>query len=263
MQTPGKQWLAILFLAALPLAQAEVSEQVVDLPTRSGVSQRLLVLSPPQSKAAVILFAGGHGGLQISPEGKFGWGEGNFLVRTRQLFAEQALQVIVMDAPSDRQQPPFLDMFRQTAEHAEDIQAVIAWARQQSNIPVWLIGTSRGSESAAFGALQLAPPSGPDGLVLTSTVLTGKKSNPVPAMALSKIHIPVLVVHHEQDDCSLCSFSSISLLMNRLTQATPKQLLSFQGGESQGDPCGAYAHHGYNGLEKEVVVKIAEWVLGH
>ena len=117
-------------------AQAQTEQKVVDIPTRAGVSQRMLVLSPPEPKAAVILIPGGHGGLQISPGGAIKWGEGNFLLRTRQLFAEQGLLVVVVDAPSDRQNSPFLSGFRQTPEHAADIRAVIAWLRGQAKIPV-------------------------------------------------------------------------------------------------------------------------------
>ena len=134
---------------------AQVSEKVVDIPTRPGVTQRFLFLVPENPKAAVILFPGGHGGLQISQNGTLRWGKENFLVRTRQEFADKGLSVVIIDAPSDRQSQPFLSGFRQKAEHAEDIKAVIAWLRKQNNVPVWLVGTSRGTQSAAFIATQL------------------------------------------------------------------------------------------------------------
>jgi hypothetical protein len=38
-------------------------------------------------------------------------------------------------------------------------------------------------------------------------------------------------------------------------------VLSFTGGENRGDPCEALAHHGYNGLESDVVQKTAAWIL--
>ena len=131
---------------------------------RPGVTQRLLVLSPPEPKAAVTLIAGGHGGLQIFFNGSFKWGDGNFLIRTRQLFVDQGLTVAILDAPSDRHSPPFLSGFRQTAEHTEDIKAVIAWLREQAKVPVWLVGTSRGTQSAAYVTIALADSDGPDGL---------------------------------------------------------------------------------------------------
>lgn len=261
MHRAVKVWASLLFLAFATRAYGQIVEKVVDIPTRPGVSQRMVVLSPQKPKASVILFAGGHGGLQIFPNGSFKWGEGNFLVRTRQLFADQGLLVVVVDAPSDRQSPPYLSGFRQRPEHVADIKAVIAWVREQAKVPVWLVGTSRGTQSAAYVATELDDSEGPDGLVLSSTILTDNKGRPVPAMPLDKLHIPVLVVHHEQDGCGHCSFSDISGLMEKLGSVPKKQLLTFKGGQNRGDPCEAFAYHGFNGLEREVVAQIATWIL--
>ncbi|MDO8958954.1 MAG: alpha/beta hydrolase [Rhodocyclaceae bacterium] len=256
-----KIWLTLLLALHLAQAQAQIATGVVDIPTRPGVTQRLLVLPVQDPRAAVILFAGGHGGLQITSNGAFKWGENNFLIRTRQLFADQGLLVIVVDTPSDRQSGPFLSGFRQLPEHAEDIKAVIAWARKQAPVPVWLVGTSRGTQSAAFVATRLDGQEGPDGLVLTATILTDNKSRPVPALPLDQLRIPVLVVHHEQDGCSHCSFNDVPSLMDRLGGSPRKQLLSFKGGENRGDPCAALAYHGFNGLERDVVAQIAAWIV--
>jgi len=258
-----KPWIAASFIALISQAQAQIEQRVVDIPTRPGVTQRMIVIAPPSPKAAVVLIAGGHGGLQIFPNGSLKWGDGNFVVRTRQLFADQGLMVAVVDAPSDRQSPPYLGGFRQKPEHAEDIKAVIAWMREQSKAPVWLVGTSRGTQSAAFVATQLSGPEGPDGIVLSSTILTDDKGRPVPAMPLRRIQIPVLVVHHEQDGCALCDFSSVPALMEKLVNSPRKELLSFKGGRSSGDPCEAMAYHGFNGIEQDVVRRTAAWIIGN
>lgn len=34
----------------------------------------------------------------------------------------------------------------------------------------------------------------------------------------------------------------------------------FEGGVSVGDPCEAFAYHGYHGIEREVVHAIATWI---
>jgi hypothetical protein len=237
------------------------SQQIVDIPTRPKVTQRMVVLRPDAPKGAVILFGGGHGGLQITSNGIFKWGEKNFLVRSRQQFAANGLMVAVVDAPSDRQSQPFLGGFRQKQEHVEDVKAVIAWIRQKASIPVWLVGTSRGTQSAAFVATQLAPADGgPDGLVLTSTILTDRNSRPVPQMPLGKIQVPTLVVHHKHDGCAHCRYGDLPQLMDKLTAVPRKELLTFEGGMSQGDPCEAMAYHGFNGIEEDVVKKIARWI---
>ena len=118
------RFLVLLALTALSLL-ADISTRTVDIPTRSGVSNRVAILSPETPKAVVVLFAGGHGGLQITDDGKFGWGEGNFLVRTRELFVKAGLMVVIVDAPSDRLHEPYLNGFRQTKEHVQDVNAVL------------------------------------------------------------------------------------------------------------------------------------------
>ena len=255
----------LVMLSALGLtlfaASAQTAQQVVDVPTRNGVTQRILFLSPPEPKATFLLFPGGHGGLGIFPNGSLKWGEGNFLVRSRQLFVDQGVAVAVVDAPSDRQSPPYLGGFRQTPEHAADIKALIAWARERSKVPVWLVGTSRGTQSAAFVATELQGSDGPDGVVLSSSILKDPRGRPVPAMPLATIRVPVLVVHHEQDGCALCSFGDVASLTSKLTNSPRTQLLQFKGGENRGDPCEAFAYHGFNGLESEVVRQTVSWVL--
>jgi hypothetical protein len=243
-------------------SSGDVAQRVVDVPTRPGVSQRFLFLSPREPRVTVVLFAGGHGGLQIAADGRVQWGGGNFLVRSRQLFVEHDLAVAIVDAPSDRQGSPsrFLTGFRQTPAHAADIKAVIAWLREHVEAPVWLIGTSRGTMSVGYLATQLTARDGPDGIVLTSTILAdGDRS--VPAMELETLRIPVLVVHHEQDGCRFCLFRDMPALMHKLDAVPVKELIAVTGGESRGDPCEAFAFHGYNGIEREVVARIAGWIV--
>jgi dienelactone hydrolase len=178
------------------------------------------------------------------------------------MFASRGLMVAVVDAPSDRQNPPCLGGFRQKPEHVADIKAVITWLKQQANIPVWLVGTSRGTQSAAFIATLLPPADGgPEGVVLSSTLLTDIPGNrPVPEMPLGRIQVPALIVHHKQDGCEHCKYGDLPRLMDKLTAVPRKELLTFEGGKSRGNPCEAMAYHGFNGIEEEVVTKIAEWL---
>lgn len=252
--------LPMLLLATASLAHAQ-TPQVVDVPSRPGVTQRILVITPEKPRAAVVLFAGGDGGLTLEADGRIPKLAGNFLVRSRQLFVEQGLSTVVIDAPSDRQSYPYLSGYRQTDDHVADAKAVIAWLRQQSKIPVWLIGTSRGTQSAAHIATRLPPADGgPDGIVLTSTVLSDPRSRAVPEMALERIRIPVLVTHHREDSCRVCLYSDVPKLMERLTTPPRKELITFDGGISTGDPCEARAYHGYNGIERKVVEAISTWI---
>ena len=248
-------WLAV---AASSLAQ---TAQVVDLPTR-GVIERMAVIAPEAPRAVVILLAGGTGRVEISDDGGIR-NEGNFLVRTRRLFAGQGLAAVVPDAPSDRHEG-MTAAFRESANHVADLAAAIAWAREKWHKPVWLVGTSRGTQSAAYAAVALSGDArSPDGIVLTSSVLArGRRDGgtPVQEQPLDQLKIPVLVVHHENDPCPVCA---PALLRGLKLPPAGSRLIMESGGISTGKPCAAFSHHGYNGIEEAVVSDISFFITSH
>src|SRR5207244_550656 len=81
-----------------------------------------------------------------------------------------------------------------------DGRAVIAALREMAPVPVWLVGTSMGTVSAANAAARLED-GGPDGLVLTSTVTRGSREmiESVGDVRLQDITVPTLLVHHRDD----------------------------------------------------------------
>lgn len=255
-----RRWL--LTVALLIAAAPAFAQQVVDLPTRPGVQVRLLVLRPAgESSSVLVLLTGGSGQVGIQPDGSVQRG-GNFLVRSRQLFADRGHAVVLLDAPSD--QPEMLGTFRDSAEHAADLGAAVAWARGAFGKPVWLVGTSRGTHSAANGAVRLQGDQAPDGIVLTSTVLgTARRAavtaRPVQDWPLEQLRIPVLVMHHAEDACGVCPPQSLPELMRKLPPATSK-LITYTGGRSAGPACEAFAFHGFNGLEPQVVADMSAWI---
>jgi len=240
----------------------EFSSQVIEIPTRQGVTESFELLTPQQPKAVIVSFTGGDGRVYwqyATPANS----KSNFLERNRTLFAERGFVVASIAPPSDRKD---LNLFRETPEHVQDIQALIAWLRQKFSLPVWLVGTSAGTMSVAFAAIQSTGSTGPDGIVLTSTVLDksdngSHKNLPVPDLAIDKIRIPVLVIHHEKDGCILCQPSVLSGLMRKLTNAARKELVTFSGGQNIGDPCGPQSYHGFNGIDEEVIDKVAGWII--
>ena len=259
-------WLRVVMLAlgslsgTLP-AFAQAPAATVELETRPNVKVRMLVIRPTNPVAAVILLAGGDGVIDLSANGAIRR-DGNFLVRSRGLFAERGLAVAVMDAPSDQIGERGLLGFRQTPEHVRDLGAAVAYMRKEFNLPVWLVGTSRGTTSAAMGAIGLGD-KGPFGIVLTSSMLSSGGGE-LPTLALDQIRVPTLVVHHEQDECQHCKFADVPKLMNGLKNAPSKELITFKGGMrqkgKQWQPCEAFSYHGYYGIETGVVDAVSKWV---
>jgi predicted alpha/beta-hydrolase family hydrolase len=257
-----RRTLAVLAASVLMVTGARPAAGADDLrtiPTRPGVTQSFLLVRPPaRPLASVILFAGGNGALALGSR-RPGLG-GNFLVRNRARFAEHGLLVAVVDTPSDH--PAGLDGFRTSAAHAADVYAVIAALRAEAAVPVWLVGTSMGTVSAANAAARLSA-GGADGLVLTSTVTREGRERPesVGDVRLKDIRVPTLVVHHRNDACRATPYGDTTGLMRDL-RATPRhELLTFDGGAApQSAPCEARSAHGYLGLDDEVVAAIAKWI---
>ena len=240
---------------------ARADEELIRLPTRPGVTQPFWVMRPLGAPvASVILFTGGPG--LLGSERKPVLTSKNFLIRSRDKFAAAGFLVASVDGPTDH--PEGLDdAFRGSAEHARDIAAVIAYLRQKAAVPVWLIGTSRGTLSAANAAARL--PGGADGLVLTSSVVVSNRNvGTIQATVdLGSITIPTLVVHNRDDACMACPFAAVPGLVDRLTRAPRKELIAVSGGSPPlSDPCEALSRHGYIGIEDEVVGKIAAWIKG-
>ena len=214
--------LALLLLCGGGAARA--GEELVKLSTRPGVTQPFWVMTPAGPPvASVILFTGGPGllGSERQPvlNGK------NFLIRSRDKFAAAGFLVVSVDGPSDH--PEGLDeSFRTSAEHARDIAAVIAYVRQREAVPVWLIGTSRGTTSVANVAARLKS-GGPDGLVLTSSIVAPTRIlAPIQSIVdVGTIGVPTLFVHNKDDGCMACPFSAVPSLMARFTHA-PKETSS-------------------------------------
>jgi pimeloyl-ACP methyl ester carboxylesterase len=256
--------VATIITAALLLAGTSVrafDEELLTIPTRPGVSQPFLLLKPDRPPvASVILLAGGNGNLKLANWAIGGGRQGNFLVRSRALFAERGFLAAVVDASSDRTADG-LTGFRSTEAHAQDIAGVVAFLKQRADVPVWLVGTSMGTVSAANAAARI--PQGVDGLVLTSSVTRAsrRERESLKDVNLKVIALPTLFVHNKSDACRVTPYADIPAVMQELTRAPKVELLGFEGGDTpRSDPCEAMSYHGYLGLESAVVEAIAKWI---
>jgi len=210
LRNMARSFRLVVVLAMLPAdisGAAQVgTPTLVSIQTPRGATQAFILIEVDNPVASVILFAGGHGALGLRSASSMKWGSEGFLVRSRDKFADHDFMVAVVDAPSDQQQG-MNPMFRMSGAHASDIGAVAAYLKKQKDVPVWLVGTSMGTFSAARGAIA----KGIDGLVLTSTITRAMpewmlaKSHPdaVASMALEEITAPTLIVSHRKDACKI------------------------------------------------------------
>ena len=246
-------FLCALLLPTTGLAQVEVKE----IATRSGVTLRFVYARAENPVASAVLFQGGGGNIGIFPNGSMR--DENFLSGGAQRFVRNGISVVIPDVPSDRRS---LGDFRDTPEHAQDNAALIDFLRQQAKVPVWAIGTSNGSLSAAAASTHLKD-KGPDGLVLTSTVtkegLSRGMAHPVILAPLHEIKLPVLLVHHKNDGCYVTPYDAMPGLIAALKAAKKVDLISVEGGSSMGNPCHS-GYHQFLGIEAAVTDDIAAWI---
>jgi len=252
---------ASILLLTTTLSHADFTESVGVVTVRPGVTQSYLILTPENPVATVILFAGYGGYLDITK-----WGiqqpSRNFLVRSRELFAARNFITVVIDTPSDFSSTEGILGWRATKTHAQDLQKVISTLRQTTDTPLWLIGTSRGTISVANAAARLQE-NGPDGIVLTATVVDAGGRNPgyVGDVDLEKIRVPTLIVHHDEDDCVVCDFYTAKQLPSKINNASRIEFIAVSGGHpAQTRACGPLSEHGFFGIEETVIDRIVAWI---
>jgi len=240
--------VALVWLACLSPCSAWAQERT-ELPTRPGVTETVFVSAAAKPFASAILFPGGSGAVALT--------RNNFLIRVAPRFAAAGVTAAVADAPSDH--AGGLDTrYRAGPDAADDMAAVVSMLQRRAAVPVWLIGTSRGSISAANVAVRLGPPR-IAGVVLTSSVWTGGMA----AVPLGDLRVPVMIVHNHDDTCRNSPFEGAESAMAGLTAAPVRQLLAVSGGTLRSNPCEAMSPHGYLGIEDQVVSPIVAWIKAH
>jgi len=252
-----RHFLLVLVLSLLATLPCHAQVEVKEITTRPGVTLRFVYAKAENPVASAVLFQGGSGVIGIFPNGSMRV-EG-FLSGGAHRFIQNGISVVIPDVPSDRRS---LDDFRHTPEHAQDNAALIEFLRQQAKVPVWAMGTSNGSLSAAAASTHLKE-KGPNGIVLTSTVtkmgLSSGLAHVVSLVPLQDVKVPVLLVHHKNDGCYVTPYSAMPGLMAAFKSASKVELLSMEGGSSQGNLCHT-GHHQFLGIEAAVTNDISDWI---
>lgn len=228
------QPLAILAaVAALALSSAATRAAGVGVQGLSVGGTNAALLLPAKPHGAIILLAGGDGRLGIGADGSIA-NTGNQLVRTREAYAARGFAVLV-------------------PEGDVDLAAAVGAMGKYGKVTV--VGTSRGTQRAARG---IAAGARPARLVLTSGFLTdasGDGDNVAAILGSPAALPPTLIVHHRHDACRVTRPEGVEPF---LAWAKGRARVTWlDGGVTQGQYCQALAHHGFNGLDGQVVSAVA------
>jgi serine hydrolase len=249
-----------LAIAAAPaFAQAE---SVAEVKSR-GQTIRALLISPADPVGSVILLAGGHGKLDLGPDGRMAWGARNQLVRTRAAYAKAGFVTLVPDiAPDLKTSTDVVERYRFSPPHARDIGALVEHMRRIKP-PVVLVATSRGAVSAGNALAHASGAGRPDAVVLTAPMLVSVGTRaPNFQMAIgnnpARAQLPLLVVGHKKDSCKYTLPATIDRF--KAWHRGKVDVVLLDGPAGTGEPCEALSAHGFAGIDQQVVDTVANWI---
>jgi len=196
---------------------------------------RSVLIMPRSPRASIILMPGGHGRIGATADGQITSLRGNQLTRTRMAYVRRGRAVLVLDASSS-------------------LPAAVAYMARIKR-PVTVVATSRGTIRAAYGIRSGARP---DKLVLTAGALTPESGggNNFASILGSPAAMPrTLVIHHRQDACRVTLPAGVEPFLRWASGRA--RVAWLRGGRDVGNPCQARAHHGFNGIDGQVVSRAA------
>lgn len=231
---------AIKFLLLTTTLSARLCGAAEDLittaPDKNGAQvPYILNYSNLSPRYAIILFPGGSGIVDPHMEdGKLVYkAKGNFLLRARRFMVDDE----------------FVTVTTNSTQVPERIQAILDDLKVRfPAVRIYLMGTSRGTFDTMALATYLSDKIA--GEIHTSSM------NSIAAFNGKKYANRHLIVHHRNDACGVTSVASAQASHDRYGN----ELIVMEGGVSVGDPCEAFAHHGYNGIESATIDAIKKWI---
>jgi pimeloyl-ACP methyl ester carboxylesterase len=236
----------MLLLAVFLVPTVARSDDRIDIPTQPGVTVPILYDAVTRPSASVILFVGGDGKLLNQVD--------TFLLRVRYRFVLAGMSVAVPGTPSDHP-GGFGPFFRTWMAHVDDVAAIVKFLKSKADVPVWVIGNSNGTISAANAAAALGPMV-ISGVILTSAVwLDALRSVPV-----EKIAAPVLIIQDAADTCPVSKPPLSQENMVRLKAAPRKKLIVLRGPNTPAPPCGLKSGHDFFETDTQATTLMIDWI---
>jgi predicted esterase len=213
----------------------------------------LYQLVEPKNSMNLIFFNGGPGW----------WGNlnsKNFLIRERMGFFEKGANIFLFPNSAKKQKMSYDD--RLGDEHINKIHKLVNEIRTINNLPIFLVGISRGAVSVGSYIAEYGKEV--DGAILMSAIyfnsrITKRNSYSMQEVIGTKPETKILIIHHDSDGCKICQPSSAQDFYDNI-EGKEKTLLWVSGGQSTGDPHGPFHHHGYEGVENKAINHLINWV---
>jgi hypothetical protein len=244
--------LVARFLLALCLCQItlNVQGQVFDVPHQDETPTRTLLASVAKPRAVVLLFPGGGGQAGIFDNGSAK--SKHTFIRSLDLWAQYGIDAVLVDSPYNLGHTR--SNLRGRQDHLNRVDEVVRFYQAKLNLPIWIFGHSMGSSTATYFANEFDS----SGKKITGIIIAGTIST---TYLNQDVEIPVLGVHHQQDDCRVTPVSATSNIINGRSPKFISKLEIIEGGISEGGVCDSFAYHGFNQTEPELIKRAAQFIL--
>lgn len=231
-------------------------EAVRDLALQDGAYQRVLFYGPATAmRGLIVMFPGGAGDVGIDKDGHIR-NDLNFVVRTRELWAQRGYGVLIVDAIGRDS----LRGERSTPQYAAVVREVLTYANTLTDRPVWAMGTSQGAISAMLAA-SMAQSGELAGVVLSESVsVLGRSHETVFDVHPEAVRIPALVVANRDDRCRVAPPSKAREIAAAMSHAQASVLMEEGGNAESSNTCSSQSPHGYWGIDGKVVGDIDHWM---
>ena len=231
---------------------ARAEQVVLQVPEVSKLP--IHALESTVSQVNMIAIIGGKG--LKNPHGR----SKNFLVRQRKNFFRNKVNFYLLPNPKKQKNAGY--SFRESAKNIDRIRALVGIIKRRNGLPVYVVGFSRGTvDAAAYGKKY---PNSISGIVLVSGVYENSSSKAsMHSMGLiigRKLETPILIVHHERDECHVTDFNAAYSFFKNL-KSDRKRFMRFSSGTANGRACGPFHYHGFEGEERKVADMIASWLV--
>ena len=213
----------------------------------------LFELVDKKNSVNLIFFNGGPGW----------WGNlnsKNFLIRERMSFFKKGASIFIFPNAAKKQKMSYDD--RLNGLHRDKIHKLVNEIRNRNDLPIFLVGISRGAVSVGSYIAEYGKEV--DGVILMSAIYFHDRISKRNAYSMQEVigrkpKTKILIIHHESDGCKICQPSSAQDFFNTI-EGQEKSLLWVSGGQSSGDPHGPFHHHGYEGVENIAVNYLINWI---
>lgn len=264
-----------LTLAALLNASAVHAQAIPVAPTYQGFMASeeptmTFLFQAAGAKATLVFIPGGEGRAGVRPEwtadhGYFSKYHFNLMLRslTDPAATSGHLNVVIFDSPNDLPTANHWSVARTGDDHLSRVGDVVRHYREKLGKPVWLMGHSMGTISITEFYKRLQDKQNEN--LVAGLIFSGGENGA--SFNYETTRLPVLVVHHENDECAGNTSASARKVYEKLREAgnTAAELVLIRTGTrspSSNNPCRS-GYHMYFGAIADVAKALDQFMGKH